>query len=181
MAAIEAAVFSLMDHLTEVLAPLRPYAESITLFSMPSVQAELTALAAPNGPVPATIDVLKYLIAILASYPLSAVFAAIPNSMPAAKHLFSLVFGVVLAQFVFGYEWVHALVTSAVVYLVVAGTSRIRAFDSWRHLIVFAFMLLYLFTMHLFRVYHDYMGWTLDITGPLMLLTIKVRCVSAEN
>ena len=65
--------------------------------------------------------------------------------------------------------------TSGFVYLVVAATQSIRAFDGVRHLIIFAFMLLYLFTMHLFRVYHDYMGWTLDITGPLMLLTIKVR------
>jgi hypothetical protein len=50
----------------------------------------------------------------------------------------------------------------------------LRALDGSRHLLIFGFMLLYLFTMHLFRMYHDYMGWTLDITGPLMLLTIKV-------
>ncbi len=55
------------------------------------------------------------------------------------------------------------------------GTSFIRAFDGIRHLVIFAFMLLYLFTMHGLRLYNDYMGWTLDITGPLMLLTIKVR------
>ena len=61
------------------------------------------------------------------------------------------------------------------------GTSFIRAFDGIRHLVIFAFMLLYLFTMHGLRLYNDYMGWTLDITGPLMLLTIKVPCVCLKR
>ena len=172
--AVEGVLFGTMEALTTTLLPLKPYAEAITVFSFPELQAQLNELAAPNGPAPVTVDVLKYLIALLLSYPLAAVFALIPNSLAPLKDLISLVCGVVLAQFVFGFEWVHALVTSGFVYLVLAATSRVRAFDSSRHLIIFAFMLLYLFTMHLFRVYHDYMGWTLDITGPLMLLTIKV-------
>ena len=65
----------------------------------------------------------RYLIALLAAYPLAAVFALLPNSAAPLKHLFSLVTGVVLAQFVFGSAWVHALVTSTVVYLVLAGAS----------------------------------------------------------
>ncbi len=58
---------------------------------------------APNGPIPAPLDVLKYLVALFLSYPLAAVFALLPYGT--AKHLFSLVCGVVLAQFVFGFEW----------------------------------------------------------------------------
>lgn len=39
---------------------------------------------------------------------------------------------------------------------------------------VFAFMLAYMCGSHLYRMYVDYMGWSLDFTGPQMLLTIKL-------
>jgi hypothetical protein len=119
----------------------------------------------------------RYLVALFAAYPLAAVFAAIPPSLANVKHAFSLVTGVVLAQLVFGTEWVHALISSTVVYLLLAATKNSRAVDRVRHVVIFAFMLLYLAALHTFRMYHDYMGWTLDITGAFMLLTMKLSSV----
>jgi lysophospholipid acyltransferase len=40
--------------------------------------------------------------------------------------------------------------------------------------VVFAFLLSYICGSHLYRMYVDYMGWSLDFTGPQMLLTIKL-------
>jgi len=164
-----ATAFALLDALSAALEPLAPYAEAITVFKFPALDAYLEGLNAPVA-----TDVLKYLLAMFAAYPLSAVFAAIPSSLKPVKHLFSLIAGVVLAQVVFGYQWVHPLVCAVFVYAVVAGTAGIRALDGSRHLIVFVFMLTYMTLAHLLRLYHDYMGWSLDITGPLMLLTIKL-------
>ncbi len=54
-----AALFSVLDALQGSLAPLQPYAQAITVFEFPDIQEQLAAQAAPNGPIPATIDVVK--------------------------------------------------------------------------------------------------------------------------
>ena len=163
-----------MDALTAALAPLRPYAEVITPFHFPEVEAHLAMLAEPDGPLPVSVDVLKFLLTLFVSWPLAAMFAAIPSTLPAVKHGFSLTCGVLLAQFVFGFEWVHALTTATVVYVLLALGQRQAGLARARPLVVFAFMLVYLFAVHMYRVYHSYMVWKLDITSPLMLLTMKV-------
>ena len=163
-----------MDALTAALAPLRPYAEVITPFHFPEVEAHLAMLAEPDGPLPVSVDVLKFLLTLFVSWPLAAMFAAIPSTLPAVKHGFSLTCGVLLAQFMFGFEWVHALTTATVVYVLLALGQRQAGLARARPLVVFAFMLVYLFAVHMYRVYHSYMVWKLDITSPLMLLTMKV-------
>lgn len=39
---------------------------------------------------------------------------------------------------------------------------------------VFAFVMAYMSLSHLYRLYVDYLGWSLDFTGPQMILTIKL-------
>jgi lysophospholipid acyltransferase len=39
---------------------------------------------------------------------------------------------------------------------------------------VFFFVMTYMSLSHLYRVYVDYLGWSLDFTGPQMILTIKL-------
>lgn len=104
--------------------PLKPYAEAITVFHLPELHDYLASLNAPVG-----VDVVKYLFAMFAAYPLGAVFALIPSSLPLVKHLYTLAAGVILAQFVFGYEWVHCLAASGIVYAIVAGTGSIKVRD----------------------------------------------------
>lgn len=53
------------------------------------------------------------MIGMLIAIPLGFVFAALPSAT--AKHLFSLVVGVAVAQFVFASQWVHPLMSSAIV------------------------------------------------------------------
>ena len=68
--------------------------------------------------------------------------------------------------------------SSTIVYFIIAATSGIRALDKHRHIIVFVFMMSYMTASHIYRLYVDYMGWTLDFTGPQMLLTIKLTSLA---
>ena len=44
--------------------------------------------------------------------------------------------------------------------------------------VLFSFLLIsYLIFSHIYRLYTDYMGWTLDFTGPQMLLTLKLTSI----
>ena len=113
---------------------------------------------------------------LLLGYPLAVIFALLPAG--ALRHAYSLVTGVFLAQFVLGNGWIHSLVSSTIVYFIIAATSGIRALDKHRHIIVFVFMMSYMTASHIYRLYVDYMGWTLDFTGPQMLLTIKLTSLA---
>ncbi|CBJ26621.1 acyltransferase [Ectocarpus siliculosus] len=110
---------------------------------------------------------MKYVLLLLAAYPLAAVFARLPNA--AAKHLFSTFLGVWIMQFVFYGQWIHSFISSAATYLMVLTLPN-------RHMphVVFAFVLGYICLSHIYRAYVDYMGWSLDFTGPQMVLTIKL-------
>lgn len=46
------------------------------------------------------------------------------------------------------------------------------------HVLVFLFMMGYMSLCHVYRIWVDYMGWTLDFTGPQMLLTIKLTSLA---
>jgi len=63
---------------------------------------------------------------------------------------------------------IHSILTSTIVFLMVKFLPRAIA-----HKLVFVFALGYLCISHIYRMYVDYLGWTLDFTGPQMLLTIK--------
>ncbi|CAM9814250.1 unnamed protein product, partial [Ectocarpus sp. 12 AP-2014] len=109
----------------------------------------------------------QYVLLLLAAYPLAAVFVRLPNA--AAKHLFSTLLGVWIMQFVFYGQWIHSFISSAATYLMVLTLPN-------RHMphVVFAFVLGYICLSHIYRAYVDYMGWSLDFTGPQMVLTIKL-------
>lgn len=73
-----------------------------------------------------------------------------------------------MGYFVFGHHMIHSLLTTTVVYLMLTLLPRSIA----RHaVLVFAFA--YISCAHIYRMYVDYLGWSLDFTGPQMLLTLK--------
>lgn len=73
-----------------------------------------------------------------------------------------------MGYFVFGGQMIHSLVTTTVVYLMLTLLPRSIA----RHAVV-TFALVYVSVSHIYRMYVDYLGWSLDFTGPQMLLTLK--------
>eukprot|EP00903_Cladosiphon_okamuranus_P019810 g18207.t1 len=110
---------------------------------------------------------MKYVLLLLLAYPLAAVFVSLPNAT--TKHVFSIFFGVWTMQFVFYAQWIHSFISSAVAYLMVLVLP-----NRYMPHMVFIFVLGYVCMSHIYRAYEDYMGWSLDFTGPQMVLTIKL-------
>lgn len=62
----------------------------------------------------------------------------------------------------------HFILTSVAVYFMTKFLPRSIATKC-----VFIFSMAYIVGAHIYRMYTDYLGWSLDYTGPLMLLVIK--------
>lgn len=138
--------------------PYSPYADQITVATLPGVHAQLETME-----LPLPVDTVKYLGVMFLCFPLGLVHAFLPAG--AVRHLMNLITGVVLAQFVFGVQWVQPLAASTLVYATLVVTRS--------PVLVFVVMMAYMLLSHLHRLHTDYMGWSLDVTGPLMILTIK--------
>eukprot|EP01113_Clastostelium_recurvatum_P030996 TRINITY_DN3823_c0_g1_i3.p1 TRINITY_DN3823_c0_g1~~TRINITY_DN3823_c0_g1_i3.p1 ORF type:complete len:409 (-),score=88.84 TRINITY_DN3823_c0_g1_i3:104-1330(-) len=48
----------------------------------------------------------------------------------------------------------------------------------YQHYVVFVFVMGYISVSHIYRMYTDYMGWTLDFTGSQMVLTLKLTSMA---
>eukprot|EP01112_Ceratiomyxa_fruticulosa_P016203 TRINITY_DN4860_c0_g1_i3.p1 TRINITY_DN4860_c0_g1~~TRINITY_DN4860_c0_g1_i3.p1 ORF type:complete len:484 (-),score=92.90 TRINITY_DN4860_c0_g1_i3:100-1551(-) len=114
-------------------------------------------------------DQLKTVLCLLASYPFAFILKSFPN-VPAVKHVFGIVLGLFFCTYCLGpYAWIHSFVTSTIVY---AFLTLLPLRLSYK--VVFIFSMGYMSISHIYRQYNDYMGWTLDYTGPQMLLTLKL-------
>ncbi|XP_041361304.1 lysophospholipid acyltransferase 2-like [Gigantopelta aegis] len=87
------------------------------------------------------------------------------------RHAIELVFGVSLAYFCFGYQIYHLFLLALGCYLLM------RSGQKWMHIAVFIFTMTYLSVIHIFRQYYDYGGYTLDITGPMMIMVQKLTSI----
>jgi len=115
-------------------------------------------------------DQLKYITCMLLCYPAALIFKGLPKDAATIKHIFSIVISLSFCAFCLGpYAWLHSFFSSLVTYyicmLVPHGTA---------HKVAFAWALVYMSVSHLYRIYVDYMGWTLDFTTMQMVLTIKL-------
>lgn len=161
---MEHAVNLAMGRIVEVVAIAQPYAELATPLTFEVANAHVAELSAALG---LATDQLRYVLCLFAAYPLAGVYKLLPSA--ALKHVFDIVVGVLAAQFVLGSGWVHSLLSAAVSYaLVKFGPAKYAPY------IVFLFNMAYMSAAHIYRLYVDYMGWTLDFTGPQMLLVIKL-------
>jgi len=114
-------------------------------------------------------DQLKYLACMLGIIPLSLIFRVLGPGQEAVKHLVSIVVSVFCCHFCLGpYSWIHSFFTAMVTYALLALLPHGIA-----HKAVFVFALGYLSAGHIYRMYTDWSGWSLDFTGPQMILTIK--------
>lgn len=89
------------------------------------------------------------------------------------RHTVAMVVGIGLGYFCFGNQISHLVVQSTLAYVIMHVAS-----PDVMHVIVLGVSMLYLSSMHLLRMKYDYGGWTLDITGPLMVATQKVTSVA---
>ena len=132
-------------------------------------------LAPLAGAIGLPVDQLNFLAcqltALLLSYPYRRLLhPAIVG--PEIRHAVSTILGLLFAYFCFGYQVVHLFFLSTVSYVCM------RAFaPSVSNRVVLVFALSYLSVVHLYRMYYDYGGYTLDVTGPLMIMVQKVTAL----
>jgi len=74
-----------------------------------------------------------------------------------------------MGYFCIGFQILHSLISSTIIYLMIEYLPPKLAFK-----VVFVFALGYTVISHWYRLYVDYLGWTLDFTGIQMLLTIRL-------
>lgn len=89
------------------------------------------------------------------------------------RHALEMAVGFLLTFFCFGYQVIHVVLMGWLCYALILHAPR----DKF-HVLVFIFGMGYLCIMHIYRQYYDYGGYSLDITGPLMILTQKVTSIA---
>ena len=65
------------------------------------------------------------------------------------------------------------LVSAVVTYLLLGLCQVVKPLRGAGPALVFTWMLGALTCIHLYRMHIDYLGWSLDVSGPMMLLTMK--------
>nr|CAD7588507.1 unnamed protein product [Timema genevievae] len=122
------------------------------------------------------IDQINFLISQFLALGLAPLFrtALHPSTTnPATRHAVGLVLGLALGYFCFGMQAIHLGGLPALCYIVM------RTQDP--HIMqrmVLGVALLYLSCIHVHRQMYDYGSYTLDITGPLMVITQKVTSLA---
>ncbi|CAI9739902.1 Hypothetical predicted protein [Octopus vulgaris] len=112
------------------------------------------------------------LVALLLGIPFRRVLSPRKTSTT-VRHLVEVLVGVALTVFCFGYQVWHIVAQSAVTYIILLVAPAMLA-----HKIVFVFAMGYLSCMHIYRQYYDYGGYTMDITGPLMISSQKLTSLA---
>lgn len=92
---------------------------------------------------------------------------------PAVRHVFGLVIGLAFGYFCFGRQAVHLAGLPILCYVVMRTQNPLRM-----QRVVLATALIYLSCVHYYRQMYNYGSYTLDITGPLMVITQKVTSLA---
>ncbi|XP_012225902.1 lysophospholipid acyltransferase 6 [Linepithema humile] len=92
---------------------------------------------------------------------------------PAARHVYGLTIGLALGYFCFGRQAIHLAGLPALCYIAI----RTQNPHNMQR-VVLAVALIYLSCIHFHRQIYDYGSYTLDITGPLMVITQKVTSLA---
>lgn len=122
------------------------------------------------------IDQLNFLLSQFASLLLAGIlrkYITPAGVKPAAKHVFGLIIGLGMGYFCFGSQAIHLAGLPTLCYI------AIRTQDPHRmHRVVLGTALCYLSGLHLHRQLYNYGSYTLDVTGPLMVITQKVTSLA---
>jgi hypothetical protein len=134
---------------------------------------ETTTVAPTAVAVGLTTDKLKYMGCLIAVIPMSFILFRFVARSAASRHMLSIVIGSALCVFNFYEQMFHPLVTSVIAYMMMRWLSRDVAPAA-----VSVFMVGYLSCLHLQAQFADYGGWNLDVTGPQMILTLKLSALA---
>eukprot|EP00823_Brevimastigomonas_motovehiculus_P004304 TRINITY_DN280_c0_g1_i1.p1 TRINITY_DN280_c0_g1~~TRINITY_DN280_c0_g1_i1.p1 ORF type:complete len:523 (-),score=79.14 TRINITY_DN280_c0_g1_i1:99-1667(-) len=111
-------------------------------------------------------DQVRLVLCIILSIPLGFIHKRLPSAN--IKHIYSLAFGILFTYWCYGWPFLHLLFTSLAAYVAVLVMKEKAALP------VFIGSMTYLTASHVYRVWTDYMGWTLDYTTSQMCFTVKM-------
>lgn len=119
----------------------------------------------------ASVDQIKLIVCLLLSYPLGNIFARIPPSRPELKHIFNLA-----VAFFYLIPMLNLWTGLLQLLFSVLGTYYLSANikNSYMPWIVFVFTMGHLTINHVIRAVYNYSYETVEITGPQMVLTMKL-------
>ncbi|XP_011300527.1 lysophospholipid acyltransferase 1 [Fopius arisanus] len=118
------------------------------------------------------VDQMNFVISQFTALILAALFRTSlrPGVVsPVARHTFGLIVGLCMGYFCFGKQAVHLAGLPAICYTIIR-TQDPRIVQR----VVLTVALGYLSSIHFYRQMYDYGSYSLDITGPLMVITQKV-------
>jgi len=121
--------------------------------------------------VGASVDQIKLILCLLIAYPLGSLFIRIPSSQPNLKHAFNIFITVFFFIPVLHLQWGFLQLLGSVL-----GTYLIAAIfrGSGMPWIVFTFVMGHLTVNHVIRAVYGLSYETFEITGPQMVLTMKL-------
>ncbi|XP_053672507.1 lysophospholipid acyltransferase 6 [Anopheles nili] len=123
-----------------------------------------------------SVDLVNFLITQFLALILASAFRSYlhPSKVSAStRHAIGLVIGLFFGYFCFGQQAIHIAGLPAACYVVIR-TQNPQIVQR----MVMVVALFYLSCIHLHRQYYDYGSYSLDITGPLMIITQKVTSLA---
>lgn len=166
---IAEAVAPFVDQAAELAQPLAPVLAQVDAF-VAYADSHFDVLSGMAG---LPTDQVKYITCMLLAVPFGWILRGLPN-VPALKHLLSIFVSVFFCVLCLGpLSWLHAFFSSLVCYLIMKVLSPSAAAPA-----VMVFAMTYMSVSHIYRMYTDYMGWTMDFTGPQMMLTLKLTSLA---
>ncbi|XP_071451612.1 lysophospholipid acyltransferase 6 [Hetaerina americana] len=122
------------------------------------------------------LDQVNFFVSQLLGLLLAPVFQYVlhpSTTSPATRHTFGMVMGLAFGYLCFGIQALHLAGLPAICYIVMR-TQNPKTMQR----VVMAVSISYLSFIHLHRQMYDYGSYTLDITGPLMVITQKVTSLA---
>jgi hypothetical protein len=138
--------------------------EATLLVRTPGLDATLTPTAEGLG---MDLTLFKYTLGLFAVYPFAFMLYHLPGKN--LKHLFSLVVGLALTQWIYGADWIHTFASSLGTYFICLLCPK-----RYVAVAVFVFVMGYMTVSHIYRMYVSYLSGVFDFTGTQMVLTMKL-------
>lgn len=115
------------------------------------------------------VDQLRLVFCFVLALPLGQIHKNLPTTT--SKHIYSIICGICYTYLVCGYSSIHLLLCSTACYI------TIRVYPQ-QPIISTIIGMLYLSISHIYRLYVDYLGWSLDYTMCLMVLIVKTSTLA---
>ena len=115
-------------------------------------------------------DVIRYFLGSLFCYVLAIGHSMLPDANITLKHSYSLFWGLFLSYACFGINTLLPLTSSLIVF----ATCKMMGNNKLTPPIIFVVSMGITSFCHIYRLYIDYGGYTLDVSGPQMVITIKL-------